>query len=130
MAKTPVDETPAGPEMDAMIADTLGLTIRRQQWPDGLSRFEYFAGTYANEYDGWAEHEDWRHVLPYSTDIAAAWELLGHFDDYIRVCRTSNDIFYFDIPNLSIEIQATSAPLAICRAFLKVNGVEYVKVPE
>jgi hypothetical protein len=124
--KIKIDECPAGPAMDAAVAEVLGW--ENLHWEE----VDRGPNHYAPE-GWWGDGPNGECYLDksYSTDnIAAAWELLSHFDEYIRICRTSNDIWYFDTVDLVIETQATSAPLAICRAFLKANGIEFVEVPE
>lgn len=134
MPKIPVDECPAGPEMDAAVAEALDLTLQRR---DGETRWLYLAGIYASEQDDWAEHEDWRWVPSYSTDIAAAWELAEW---------ATRNLFFR--PGLCVPIASDNrewsctfgaeenraygetVPLAICRAFLKANGVEYIEALE
>jgi len=123
MPKTPVDEAPAGPEMDAAVAKVLGL----------------------NEFNDWPER--WEHIIShnwnemsYSTDIAAAWGLWQQLAKRFRwaevmIIEASQSAMTLYHPTDSefirpVEAFGETVPLAICRAFLKANGVEYIEVPE
>lgn len=133
MPKIPVDECLAGPEMDAAVAKALGLKVQWRLWIDEPQPI-YLAGIYADAHDDWAEHEDWRQVLPYSTDIAAAWELLPKMQSAYGIllailhnmaeCKIMKD----NKPIVGRAESEEGAPLAICRAFLKANGIEYIEV--
>lgn len=125
MPKTPVDECPAGPAVDAAVAEALGHKVVLHygqlmvKTPDGL-------------------HAD---PEPYSTDIAVAWEALEH----LFQLNSLQDIHLEHLEHTGWGIStcynkveggwdgwvyAETAPLAICRAFLKVNGIEYIEVLE
>jgi len=125
MTKIPIDEAPAGPAMDAVVAKVLGL----------------------NEFNDWPER--WEHIIShnwnemsYSTDIAAAWGLWSYLwaewhyakltfikDLRVKACLY-RDAEAVQRANPMITAIAKNGQLAICRAFLQANGVEYVEVPE
>jgi hypothetical protein len=93
MPQIPVDECPAGPAIDAAVAEALGWHEDTGWWMDKDNEIQEAACIGCNSKSTWSP----------STDITEAWELWE---------------------------KAETAPLAICRAFLKANGVEYVEVPE
>jgi len=140
MSKTPVDECPAGREMDAAIEEILGysgyfsdyILINNQRYD--IKTWIWKDWTPEDPPKGWRPG-----IMPrnYSADIAAAWELAEWL--------VQNHEFY--ITNFYnpggwsasyrkksgsdwIPSDTKTAPLAICRAFLKANGIEYVEVPE
>jgi len=129
MPKIPIDQAPAGPEMDAAVAKVLGLS-EFNDWPE---RWEHIIS------------HNWNETL-YSTDIAAAWELVENIAqdgwrlelrakllhrEAIRGYSLSFDKLMDDSTLDYICIsECSSVALAICRAFLKANGVEYIEVPE
>lgn len=125
MPKIPVDECPAGPAMDAAVAEALGYEC-------ACNECLFICPIHSSDPDV---------KLHYSTDIAAAWEVIEYlrgetisnlgikigWDDHfsIRVAgywKRYDDWWY--------DAEAETFPLAICRAFLKANGVEFVEVPE
>jgi hypothetical protein len=66
---------------------------------------------------------------PYSTDIAAAWEVVEKMKEEnileIHVLRQSGvEIFFYDLEGDRRRIIADTAPHAICLAALKAKGVE------
>jgi len=130
MPKIPVDECPAGPAMDAAVAETLGFETKWFGYPNGSKILLCLVGKIASKHDGWTEQDDWRSVPPYSTDIAAAWGLaescrhsgfgVGWSEDWGAPYCMMGDTYEY----------GETVPHAICRAFLKANGVEYIEVPE
>ncbi len=72
--------------------------------------------------------DDWRMWIAerYSTDIKAAWEIL----DYVAsrgetwdLEKDSSGTFYCTLKPSYTKRQADTAPLAICKAFLSMEGV-------
>jgi len=142
MAKIPIDEAPAGPAMDAAVAEALGWLPYES---DGVW---YWKDMSDDDFPYWNHHangygfvEDLKPWSP-STDIAAAWELadkisfrqdstLGCFSvhcyGWIGECWEAG---WVDQPVGDVVARAHTAPLAICRAFLKANGVEYLEIGE
>jgi len=118
MPKIPIDECPAGPEMDAAVAEVLGFKTKWFEYPDG-SKILLLCD----------ERDNWRSIPAYSANnIAAAWELVEK--ERMRIGWTEAwDVPYAACRELICEY-ADKHPLAICRAFLKANGVEHVEVPE
>ena len=114
-----IDTMEAGREMDALVAervmgwrhpDTSGHNADQMLPPD------------------WVAWNDIRSVPPFSTDIAAAWQVLEKFLPHVRVeCHKDSD--YTDGTGWHADIWADSghgcsegastAPVAICRAALK-----------
>lgn len=136
--KIPVDEAPAGPETDAAVAEALGwlpyesdgVWYWKDMSNDDFPYYDYHAG-------GYGYVEDIKPWSP-STDIAAAWELLPRMQSAYGIllgilynvteCKTMKD----DKPIIGrAEGQgAKQTAHAICRAFLKANGVECVEMLE
>ena len=87
-----INAMPAGVKMDAAVAEVLG----------------------------------WENITPestqkYSTEIAAAWELLKQVDDarfWLRQLLSKSWSCRFDFLDDIIVADGNTAPLAICRAFL------------
>jgi len=157
MSKIPIDEAPAGPAMDAAVAGALGYEVEWSPQPDGQKVPIYLDGEVnsrsGGRWIGW--RPNWRIVPEYSTDIAKAWELVEQIHQCINKAEDGDpDILPFDLGwyqrlrlnfgqrsgwwasfdarNIkgiepSFLCIAETAPLAICRAFLKANGVEYVE---
>lgn len=102
---TDFDKLEAGPELDALVAErVMGIDL-----------------------DGTKPHLPYRGVgcTPYSTDIAAAWEVLEELGDVTlghqaRVCN-GQWVCFVDTsgPFQGPSGAADTAPLAICRAALK-----------
>jgi len=150
MKQIPVDECPAGPELDAAVAKAMGwqkITIG----PGAENKLIASGRDPDNRI---------RVVLQFSQDIAAAWGLgewiLEHTNfescssyvkyDYAQfmfhVQKGSGDwppVAYGEIYTAAGEADPdyklnqcgiTVLPLAITRAFLKANEVEYVEVAD
>ena len=132
MPKIPIDEVPAGPGMDIAVALTLGLGDIFQ---DGSN---YYVASNRAAFQRMKEtgriYEQAGHfcypLATYSTDIAAAWKLaetykhggfgVGWSESWgVPYCMMGDAYEYGD-----------TVPLAICRAFLKANGVEFVEVTD
>ena len=123
-----IDEMPAGPEMDALMAEAMGWKqLSRRLWHDTNGHERWIDGnmSFIHQQPRWSP----------STDIAAAWEAVKHFHKkgYISSLRFEDDRHsaWFALPgdftsNLYASMplpvgEAGSAPLAICRACLKVT---------
>ena len=128
MPKIPVDECPAGPALDATVAEALGLKTKWFEYADSKMRLCLVGKTASG-------NVDWRSIPAYSTDIAAAW---GLWDADMTIHRQDGQCHCILSPEYGLCMElllskasavADTAPLAICRAFLKANGVEYVEVP-
>ena len=107
----------AGPELDALVAE------RVMGWTRNDKGFWFKPG----------KRHNWNHdgldPPPYSTDIAAAWEVVekikslpAGIDILVRANCVAIDLHMFDMADgLVKDIEAgdaTTAPLAICRAAL------------
>jgi hypothetical protein len=127
MPKIPVDECPAGPHMDAAVAE-LGI-----QFPTSIEYDEDGNLRYYHSDGMWGEL-----VSSYSTDIAAAWgfekslevdqrfDYIMHLFNLVATDLGAPDFLTF---NKAVYWRMTHAsPLDRCRAFLKANGVEFVEV--
>lgn len=131
MPKTPVDEAPAGPAMNAAVAGALGWHYGwGGWWEDEEGQIQKPACIGCDGKSTWSPSED----------IAAAWKLIENLSQLFGVEigvlypeAGSGERFYCKIwKHHSLQFRALfvlSAPLAICRAFLKANGVEFVDVP-
>jgi len=106
------DKMPAGPKMDALVAEQ----VMGCRYIADYCRWELPSGRWSTE------------PPSYSTDIAAAWEVVEHIspDLAISVARLP-DMDYSvliyghtrETVGFSVEVYADTAPLAICRAALK-----------
>lgn len=109
----------AGRDLDALVAQARGWTFADGEW-------------------GYEEHSVWKIVtLPSPTSsIADAWELVEELHDF-RLYHCASDpeyaggpewVLYFSIFASkrwqSMQVDAPTAPEAICRAYLKAKGVE------
>jgi hypothetical protein len=116
-----IDELQAGPDLDRLVAE------RVMNWKPPEPSGERIA------YDGGPpldERSPYR-IKPYSTDIAAAWEVLErlyHLADFMRLERDKTEwsctwwLGGSKIWHRDHRATANTAPLAICRAALKVVG--------
>ena len=117
--ETEISEHEAGRCLDAWVAEVaMGELALRAPSPIYVGRFDWvMKGDWyvASEQDG-----PYR-VPHYSTDIAAAWEVVG---------RMGSMWMDATVPNMGIDVEfkkgkkgtASTAPLAICRAALKASG--------
>lgn len=122
MPKTPVDECPAGPAMDAAVAKALGYECVCDEEPSDCP-------VHCNDPDV---------RFRYSTDISAAWGLdgLGWLWGFKEESRGLNVTIYnggvgtlactfveWDGAKTTYELIKKAYALGRCRAFLKANGV-------
>jgi hypothetical protein len=129
MARIPVDEVPAGPVMDAAVAEALGW--KNLHWKEVDRGSNHYAPA-----GWWGDGPNGECYLnkSYSTDIAATWELAPGILNGNHLTFVGNhwSVWHFDeydnMPN--DDAIAETAALAICRAFLKTNGIEFVEVSE
>ena len=129
------DEMPAGPELDALVAEkVMGLEWR--EWipygaPQGWFPKDAPTLNWRDEKDrAYDPPEDKADLPAYSFDIAAAWEVvekldlawwpeIGRMTDgswYCEICRGADEPSKVGWP---LRAVASEAPLAICRAALK-----------
>lgn len=100
----------AGRELDAEI---FCRVFGRERGPDGWFRHPGAPGWPTNPDD----------VPPYSTDLAAAWEIIQHFGSVVQLVRYPDAIWRCTLWNPRLrcwrrEAQANTMPLAVCRAAL------------
>jgi hypothetical protein len=135
-----VDECAAGLELDAQVAKIMGYRVQDyEEYSQDGKHWEKRKTDYL-----WLlkENEPAKVAPKWSTDITAAWglvEKLSQDDKVVRVsvdaiCNSQLSSCSIHEPDLYetmlIEKIAETAPLAIVRAFLKANEVEYIEVPE
>lgn len=118
--KVPVDEYPAGPEMDAACAEAMG-------WEPEYSHRGPFNGWYRPGHR-WISWEDWEP----STRIECAWELVESIRSEVRADSDSWDEFVTDL-NIQHNYKVSSllrelSVIDICRAFLKAKGITEIEV--
>ena len=149
MPKIPIDECPAGPAMDMAVAEALGWHI--EFWQDGADGGCELCDEEGNHVRPWSYDPSPRWRWSPSTDIAAAWELViwcraniegqslrlvgpEHPDESGCAFENGWDASFVNSQYVYTDIgqhtNADTAPLAICRAFLKANGIEHMEVPE
>lgn len=138
---TSVSNLEAGPELDRQVALKV-MGSPRHEWVEGLAR-----GGILGDYEGcrWCERaryiyqrgtrlqerEDEVCVLPYSTDIAAAWKVVDHIHllsgGVVLTRRWRSEIpGSWVVMEIEQELrhpisEADTAPLAICRAALTLQ---------
>ena len=136
MTHDEIDTMAAGLEMDVAVARAMGCDVRPT--PQGWSpRGFYCACDHPNfEQPPHGVEPDWDcdpYLKPYSTDIAAAWEVVekmnADYDVMVRQQRFKPDVWEcYIVRNGPLgpydrdfwEGRAATAPLAICHAALKV----------
>ena len=135
------DELQAGRELDALVAEKLfgwthvGTSAAYGYPPDSTIPTEEREPAV-----GWPPRAYTKQVPKYSTDIAAAWQVVEKLSEKYRVCvhrRANGDVgegdnlyeivIWLDFWNCDPEkplavIRAMTAPLGICRAALKVSA--------
>ncbi|HAM42103.1 MAG TPA: hypothetical protein DCP69_12450 [Candidatus Omnitrophica bacterium] len=126
MTPEQIDALPAGRELDALVAEkVMGWTITA--WASG----EPWGNREIFEPSGRGPHRKAAHVPTYSTDIAAAWEVVKKLDADGLVWAIADDEVYFakgdpDSPDYRFGgvglYPFVDKPLAICRAALKALG--------
>ena len=122
---TSVDEHEAGRCLDAWVAEAVM----------GSAKPKHFAHTPAHVWDVVWEGEWFCELIygegdkckwtprHYSTDIAAAWEVVGRFPNWVIDISRGKYVAYVEPEGHGKgEGHSNSAPLAICRAALKAVG--------
>jgi len=147
MPKIPVTQAPAGPALDAAVAEARG-------WQILVMDNNAFWVTYG-EHDMWSASgylsllpdEGWiKEPLPIygekgiwnpSTDIAAAWELVEEkkseimAKDWVDFCDILKELI---LPNSGwrdeYALLSGLSPLTITRAYLKAKSIEEIDIPD
>ena len=104
-----IDEMRAGPKLDALIAgNVMGWRNATGAWIDGIVP--------------WATDSGYRRKAEFcpSTDIAVAWEVVEKLQGTLRfgLCRRPDGGFCCWFGE-EMDAEASTAPLAICRAALR-----------
>lgn len=132
-----VDDCPAGPGMDAAVARVLGQVACDQWRLMRASPPTYYMEVDMETKDRPCGHSNCYPVdsgpPPHSVRIGRAWELVEKMKLHVGpivddLGRTSG--WYcaddHDLNEAAVFHGGGTAPLAICRAFLKANGVEEI----
>jgi hypothetical protein len=142
--KIPVDEAPAGAALDAAIEVQLGHPGRFYDYVH-INGKRYDVRTWIPEgftpEDPPAGQSIGRMPKPYSTEITMAWLLLEDLRNskhkHVSITLPVGDSCEIRVREIvplglskGFRISAQEFPLAASRAFLKVNGVKYVEVPD
>lgn len=113
----------SGRELDARVAEVMGIRVQKDQVTRGVwsenkpdDPWEYFIEDLNNR------------ILHYSTDIAAAWEVLERFDNFEISTMKLVEPHCYEVQVLKdgkwFKAHAETFPLAVCRAALKaMEGV-------
>lgn len=142
MKRIPINECPAGAEIDAAVEEAQG---RPGYFSDYviINEKRYDIETWIRK--PWTPEQPQpgqrigRMPRKYSTDIQAAWELVES-----RIAENEKNVFdvvssrepglrwmaFFDRGKKVRSAMADTAPLAITRAYLNAKGVVFVEVPE
>lgn len=107
-----VSEMQAGREMDALVAEKVMEWVRAKC--EGRTN------------DWWTQPGYAKSTPNFSTDIAAAWQVVEKIDLFSRaILERDEDGSWWvdDEPCHNIQSNASTAPLAICRAALLAMGV-------
>lgn len=123
-----LDKLEAGRDMDALVAHKImGYYVDR--WSPDFSEIDYWYRTEPQPWYSGSHNEQTKIVPHYSTDIAAAWQVverlwskhlyyfyLSYYEsiNWVRIVGTA--------PAEVWHGNAETAPLAICRAALKAVG--------
>jgi hypothetical protein len=136
MPKIPVDKAPAGSAIDIAVALALDLG---DIFLDGTGWYVASnSATFRRMKEGGSFEHAGHFCYPlaaYSTDISAAWKLVQWATkslsfNLVNLAWVDGDLRWSCTFGASINrVYAGSASLAICRAFLRANGVEYVIEP-
>lgn len=146
MAKIPVDEAPAGPEMDAACAEAMGhqvyyCDIRKQFFvassKDAFEEMQERSALFVNTCSDKPARYCQRLPKP-STRIEHAWQLVESDDwpeSWVIDPEGKDGAWIYewewlDEQNLIPICGGNPASLAISRAFLKAKGVTEIEVPE
>ncbi len=111
-----IDEMPAGPELDALVAKALDPDCTVSMAAIGENDEDILAVW------KWNGLRDWIPLPKFSTDIAAAWEVvekLNRSKRRVALCFTRSLGWSVILPGPDDSTHSDTAPLAICRAALK-----------
>ena len=138
MTKTPIDDFPAGPLLDAEVARILGWTELRKM-------------ENCDDWKGKPPGGPWYVIPRYSVDIGAAWRLDEIAREKLDRCwvyitnvmlgpeykEEGFSVIFHECgkplshkPSIYGHSEGQTLPLAITRAFLKSQGVEEVEVKD
>lgn len=136
--KISIDKAPAGPEMDAVVAKELDW---REGFVHTVTGDPLLVPPESAKRGFEVDRAGNAIMLSWSTDIAAAWELV----EQLVQSNPLQDIHLEHLEHTGWGVSscydeaeggwngwvyAETAPLAICRALLKAKGVEYVEIPD
>ena len=110
---TTYDDMPAGRELDALVAEKIF----------GLCRWDGVPNAFHPKVVQWWQTEQPCNPPPYSTDIAAAWEIVEKLRLAIGPSYCGSGWYCTWMTGGAHGAIADSAPLAICRAALREVGV-------
>jgi hypothetical protein len=135
MTRDEIFAEPAGPRLDAWVAEkVMGCLVHEEQ---GLGRIRYCCGCgykrdrgeYPHGSDGYDGSRSERDLPDYSTDIAAAWQVVEKFKQsgsFIQLwCGCSGPDAVWSARIHSWIVTADTVPLAICQAaLLAITGAK------
>lgn len=116
---TDIDTMPAGREMDALVAEMMGISPRVWLETDCACAYCGQQARWCGTRAWCSQCSEWRHCpyKEYSDEIDPAWEVVEKMSPFIELVRGGAD-WVVIVPDRA-EVQAETAPLAICRAALK-----------
>ena len=125
MTNDEIDKLEAGPEINALVAEAMGKLRHKGSWYEVESpRSEWISG-----FHGKKDAMEWlgRQYL-FSENISAVWEVVEKLrGSYLVVIRQCAQSYWCDLEINEAEewqVEAPTAPLAICRAVLKAKLVD------
>lgn len=104
-------------EIDALVAEHV---MKLDKLRDNAGRLIYLA-----------DPQHWDTIPHYSTDMTAAWEVFdkiivaSKYDLGVMRDRSTKDWVVVDVFTGHYKSRATTVPMTICLAALKLKGVEY-----
>ena len=122
---TSVDEHEAGRKTDVCVAVVVMGIVVPDWGPDTPCPINGSEMRWTEERAWCYDHSEWHYgpAQEYSTDIAAAWEVVGRMGDVLRrLLRNKGSEKWECIFDYVHVGTAPTAPLAICRAALKAVG--------
>jgi len=139
MTQEQIDTMEAGREMDRLIADRIFNLDTYKKWiyVDRFDHFDCFLDDARYDENGqwdyaFLQNGSFRRVPSYSTDIAAAWQVVEKIKDVFRKQKPDWDFAivetgenhwlagWLQYESFELSGEGKTAPLAICRAALKV----------
>jgi len=138
MKRVPISECPAGPWLDAAVAQARGSLVFSQpdfgRWFVASSIDAFHMVMRSGEFieTDSSGPMDFCYKLPrYSIDIAAAWELVEELKMRCGYDPEGGDPFAFVSEGTHTWMSfAETVPLAVARAYLWIKGVTEVEIPE